>query len=293
MYYTQFRNERNSMNTAEEKHFSGREKYNYLALLRDKLVFGQYVASLGFPTPKNTFIYQQRNLYNLSTGKIAGAEDLLAEDNEYFCKLIYGECGKGIYKVSVKGHILYVDGKERNISDFFMELGDNSFLFQEAISQHETISSIYPLSINTMRIVTLRDANGVPQYLDSIIRIGAGGNVVDNWAAGGLVVGINEDGTMRKAGIREFKVNGEVYHTVHPDTGVSFEGIKIPFFKESIEMAKRLHSFMPTIGAIGWDVAITPDGPCFIEGNDNFELSLNQVGNGGLKKKWYKILGKK
>jgi hypothetical protein len=41
---------------------------------------------------------------------------------------------------------------------------------------------------------------------------------------------------------------------------------------------------------IGWDIAITPDGPVFIEGNDNPEISGLQTVNGGLKGVLKKIL---
>ena len=43
------------------------------------------------------------------------------------------------------------------------------------------------------------------------------------------------------------------------------------------------HEKLGDIHSIGWDIAITKDGPIFIEGNDNWELSLMQACNGGLK----------
>ena len=72
--------------------------------------------------------------------------------------------------------------------------------------------------------------------------------------------------------------------TQHPDNGLVFEGFEIPFFKEAVEMAKDLHSKLYRIHSIGWDIAITPDGPVFIEGNSLWEISLIQTANGGLKK---------
>ena len=44
------------------------------------------------------------------------------------------------------------------------------------------------------------------------------------------------------------------------------------------------HMQLPYFNLIGWDIAITPNGPLFIEGNDNMEISINQEVNGGLKK---------
>lgn len=67
-----------------------------------------------------------------------------------------------------------------------------------------------------------------------------------------------------------------------------FDGYKVPYMKEAIDEAIRFHSMLPTIHSIGWDIAITEDGPCFIEGNDNWEISLMQISNHGLQKEFNK-----
>ena len=119
--------------------------------------------------------------------------------------------------------------------------------------------------------------------LSAVLRVGANGNTVDNWAAGGLAVGIEmETGRLKEYG---FYKHGKGTKTVcHPDTGTEFNGFKIPFYTEAVEKAVSLHTHLVPIVVIGWDIAITPDGPLFIEGNDNMEISINQEVNGGLKK---------
>lgn len=289
LYYPEFRKLRNQMNLSNELHFSGKEQYNHLALLRDKLVFGQYVSSLGFPIPKNLFFYHNNKLYDLANGRKITFNSILNENKDTFCKLVYGECGKGVFHVVINENKLFIDGEKKNTNSFFEQLGDASFVFQETIKQHPVLSSLYSMSVNTMRTITIVDKLGQVKHLDSILRVGAGGNNVDNWFAGGLVIGINPDGTLKRIGLHEYKINGKISHISHPDTKAVFEGTKIPFFFEAIETVCRLHSFMPGIGAIGWDIAITPNGPCIIEGNDNFEISLNQAVNGGLKQKWIEL----
>jgi glutathione synthase/RimK-type ligase-like ATP-grasp enzyme len=51
----------------------------------------------------------------------------------------------------------------------------------------------------------------------------------------------------------------------------------------SRHLAEKLHEKLSSIRVIGWDIAITSDGPVFIEGNDNAEISGLQTVNGGLK----------
>ena len=54
-------------------------------------------------------------------------------------------------------------------------------------------------------------------------------------------------------------------------------------------MCESFHQKISYIWSIGWDVAITPDGPLFIEGNDNWEITLHQTEN-GLKERWNEFI---
>lgn len=61
--------------------------------------------------------------------------------------------------------------------------------------QHKEMSRLYPNAINTLRIVTVRNIKtGKVDVLHSLLRIGAHGNIVDNWAKGGIAIGIKPDG---------------------------------------------------------------------------------------------------
>jgi hypothetical protein len=71
--------------------------------------------------------------------------------------------------------------------------------------------------------------------------------------------------------------------TSHPETGVRFEGFEIPFFERAVSLATELHRFFYGLATIGWDIAITPTGPAFIEGNNGWEIFALQAIAGGLK----------
>jgi hypothetical protein len=51
---------------------------------------------------------------------------------------------------------------------------------------------------------------------------------------------------------------------------VRFEEIKIPDFDECIGLAKAAHAWIPGLQSVGWDVALTPNGPLLLEGNDDW-----------------------
>jgi hypothetical protein len=74
----------------------------------------------------------------------------------------------------------------------------------------------------------------------------------------------------------------------HPDSGIEFEGWEVPFYFEAVAMAKELHRRLYGIRSIGWDIAIGPDGPVIIEGNDNWELTQTPLT--GMRKSFYSLL---
>ncbi len=63
----------------------------------------------------------------------------------------------------------------------------------------------------------------------------------------------------------------------HPDTGVVFKGYQVPMVQEAVAMAKEAAMVVPEIAHVGWDVAVTPDGPALIEGNDYPGSDMGQL----------------
>ncbi|MCL1871136.1 MAG: hypothetical protein FWF90_12080 [Promicromonosporaceae bacterium] len=53
----------------------------------------------------------------------------------------------------------------------------------------------------------------------------------------------------------------------HPQTGAHIRGAIIPFWREALSMCEEAASVVPQVRYVAWDVAITPSGPVFIEGN--------------------------
>ncbi|MCQ2312226.1 MAG: hypothetical protein MJZ84_02095 [Paludibacteraceae bacterium] len=206
----------------------------------------------------------------------------------YFCKPFAGQCGGGIFKFIVEKDHCLIDGKlfskEQAKEEIISRLRGDHYIIQDLVEQHDVINAIYDKSINTLRLITIYNKrNDCVIPLSGVLRIGANGNVVDNWAKGGLAVGVDlNTGKLNKYGL--YKHGCGTKTDCHPNSGVKFEDVTLPYFQEAIEQAKRLHYGLKGIKVIGWDIAFTKDGPMFIEGNDNMEVSINQETNGGLKK---------
>lgn len=50
-----------------------------------------------------------------------------------------------------------------------------------------------------------------------------------------------------------------------------------------------MHSFLD-LDSIGWDAAITEEGPIYVEGNDNWDIVLVQAVTSGLRDRFYETI---
>ena len=248
-------------------------------LLRDKELFSEILSLWGFRTPASS-----------DTG--GDVKKLMTTPGDYFLKPKDGQCGQGVIKLTTSDglwKINDIDSSEEKVSSTLKSILSQDYLVQERVIQHNSLDRVYPNSINTIRLITSYDQkqNTVTPFA-ALLRIGAHGNVVDNLAKGGIAVGIDlTSGKLSEYGFYKF---GKGTKTLsHPDTGFVFKGFEIPYFQEALSQALELHRHLLPLAIIGWDIAIAPDGPVFIEGNDNMEIGGSQRTGGGLKKRFLSL----
>lgn len=266
------------------------QSYKDTAILRNKLLFYCFCSAFSFQSPRVIGMIHNGTLNKLhETSDSDIVNFLLQTPGEYFAKSIDGQCGESIYSIASKNNHLIVNEKELSIDEFRRLFANESFILQEKITnQHPLISSLHPHAINTIRLVTIKTKDNKHVFIPPLLRVGTGTSNVDNWAKGGLAIGIDtETNTLKEYGFRKPKFGGKV--NTHPDTGIKLLGYPIPFMQEAISMATKLHEKLPNLLSIGWDIAITTDGPVFIEGNDNWEISLMEACSHGLRKEFKEL----
>ena len=256
---------------------------------QDKFYFYLFLSRIGIPTPKvYCFIKHNRVLYmndDFSIDKSLSAKEqlktVLSRDMDIFAKPSDGMMGKGVFRLQIKDAKPYVDGVEHDIDELINTILSADYILQETVVQDERMARLCPSSVNTIRLQTVMDKNGEVIPFGAMIRIGREGKSIDNWAKGGIIVGINDDGRLKEVGYLKPKYGTTIKK--HPDTNLVFEGYEIPFYQEAITKAIELHKMMYRSHSIGWDIAITKDGPMFIEGNDRWEVSMIQAVHGGIE----------
>lgn len=177
-----------------------------------------------------------------------------------------GGGGAGILLIEPDGDTLTCNGKQIDADWIWQQYASNlerGFIVEAKIDNHPTLAEIHPQSLNTIRINTVKTADGEWHHIGLFIKFGRGHSHVDNISAGGLFCGLDNDGVATAGFCR--RTNSSF--TSHPDTNCRIKGLKVPYFTEAIELAHKASRTFGFMATIGWDVAITPDGPMIIEGN--------------------------
>ena len=166
--------------------------------------------------------------------------------------------------------------KELSVKELF-KLYKKDFIVQEFLEQSDIISSLNPSSLNTLRVVSYLNNEGV-HILASVLRIGKFGSTTDNFSTGGLFCGILENGRLKGKG---YNPNGDIL--TKTSTGILLEDCEIPNYKKVHEMAKSMHYIVPYFKIISWDIAINKNNmPVLIEYNTNKQGIDLQIAAGPL-----------
>lgn len=263
-------------------------------LLDNKLLLQEHFLKLGVPMPAKVafnykhlwFIEKERNISRIEIRTISEFIDLLShlfkitDFNEIFAKPIISYGGMGAVKISRS--MISTNSNER-IKIIFNLINTSCYILQESINQHPEMSKLNPSSVNTIRLATFNTLGAQPELISAFLRMGRAGNIVDNVMAGGLFISVDLDtGKLKDYGFTELEHGGEIY-SHHPDTGAEFRNFTIPYFQEVKRIALKAATLISS-KLVGWDIAITSNGPLLIEANHSIHLGVLDAAYGGLRK---------
>jgi hypothetical protein len=244
---------------------AGRDDTSYACLLIDKLVFSRYARALGHPIPTTLGVVTADHIEWLPERSKQPLESLWDPDRnlDAFCKPIRGSKGADVFPLTSGNGSVSVDEVSVTPEALAARMR-GGFVLEERIVQHEKLAALHPQSLNTLRVVTIITSRG-PTVLVAALKIGTGGQKVDNYDKGGLLAEV-DSASGRLTG-RAFSKKLPSPLARHPDTDAPLSDFQIPLFNEAIAAACRLHDDVAAMHSVGWDVAITPFGPVILEGN--------------------------
>ena len=281
--------------------------YDYTLFMRDKFSFemfmqmvcgknsGKYIPSVGCMIGKTVY---KKNAF----GGLAETPSLLDIFREYDGKKLvmkdsFGESGTSVWILTIRGESVIYYTKEQNSEgktvlaehvsspdEFASKIAHpkKTWLIQEYIQQDPVLNTLCSTSVNTMRIVSFHTGERVVVPERSIIRFGKEGALLDNADSGGRSSAVDADGRVRSQAF-DF-INTAIEENPHA-------GLLIPGYRDAVELVKTLHSFIPQLFTVGWDVAFTVNGPAVVEGNDGWDVTLNQPPRGNaMRKIWDELV---
>ena len=227
-----------------------------------------------------------RDFIDIRSASIEEFSNFLKGKTKVFAKIVDGFGGHGVEKVTIDSSII-------DCSKVYDKLTiEGQYLVEDSIIQCDELNEVNPYSVCSFRVVTLLNNDQV-YIVGNALRVNQGKDAVVG-CTDDLYFTLDEDGRVASNVIDDY---ANVY-AEHPLTHKKFSELRVPYVREALEMCKKAALKLPTVRYIGWDVAITNNGPCLIEGNEYpgygiiqfYKLTNSRTGH---KKAIQDVLGKK
>jgi hypothetical protein len=165
-------------------------------------------------------------------------------------------------------------GRTVPIMEIAREFCKQDCLVQPFIDNHSDLAHITNGALSSLRIVTGMDAHGQAEFVTALIALPHDNHET---SVNGILCSIEyESGRIQRAAL----ATGEVVAN-HPDTGAPILGVLLPFWRESIDLVLRAHATaFSRFAFLGWDVALTRDGPVLLETNSGWGAIFHQMLDG-------------
>lgn len=229
------------------------------------------------------------HISNSNVGYLKDKEQIINSDEDLFIKPEQSRGGHGA-EIWFKEKSFYInnDGIRLDFDElisFYQKkeatyFASSDYIIQPRLRNHSELD-FGVKALSTLRINTFLNTDGVVNILFAVLRFSSNNTSnVDNFHAGGMVAGVidldkGKLGTASQMSIQEPGMR----ILKHPLSQKQIQDLVIPYWKEAIELVKKAHVIgFSERSFIGWDVAITNEGPILIECNGWPDNELIQTG---------------
>lgn len=213
-----------------------------------------------------------REWIDIRAAGVSGLREFAERHPVIIAKVPVSREGKGVFRFDTR--------EVRDWSVFFDErVAAGQLLVEEPITQHPAIAAYCSGTVNTIRMTTWFDGAEV-HLLVAVQKFGRGA-VSDQFTWGGFYTMLDDDGASVGPG---YTGKHKSRYDTHPDSGESIIDYRVPLWNEAVALVKDAARRIPEVPYVGWDVAITPEGPLLIEGNWIPGLYETRVSATGLRR---------
>lgn len=244
-----------------------------------KLLFYDYCRASGIPVPEVYGTAGRLGGWSRLTGRVICGRDefsafLATIPGDMVVKPSFGNRGEGVRGLTRSdGGLTDLDGSPVDAAVLHDEIcadpDSEIHVVQERMRNHPAIEEITASPVlQTLRVSTIVRPDGSVLVL-GVLRLALSPGATDNWhygeAGNGWCPVSLDDGELGQMRVRAPEVRR--IPTV-PGTGAQVCGRRIPLVEEACRLVRRAALLFLPMRTLGWDVALTPDGPVVIEANN-------------------------
>lgn len=250
------------------------------APLHEKIAFWEHCREHEFSAVPVLAVFRGGSLQQ----DYSGIRDTLPS-RDLFSKPVTAFLGQGARKwaYDATGHFRDDAGRtytSRAVVDALKEQSkEKALLLQPCVYDHPQLQELTGrVGPSTLRIVTIRPPNGVPEYfagfLTTPFKDVPAPTFKERTALAARVDA--ESGRLRPLLYKHAAYLQEGRER-HPVTGKQMAGFELPGWDEAKALALEAHATLPSIACVGWDMVLTESGPLFLEGNYDCSAALTQI----------------
>lgn len=254
----------------------------------DKFLFDMLLQKAGINTSTTLAVYSKNAHYShcLILNSAEKLKQWLASNEEHiFIKPLRGINGKGT--LSIGERLLTIQPLWEQlplktpisldeIAKHVCNKNSEEFIIQKRLTPSAATAQFSNNVLQTLRVMTLRSDNSI-KLVAAALKIGSGKSAVDNLLHGkNMIAAINLNSGELSAAVEI--INGEpAWHTSHPVSNAPIKNFRIKNIDEIKSLVLRAAENFPWFNSIGWDVALTENGPLILEGNYWADILLIQI----------------
>ena len=255
----------------------------WIHLTRDKGIFYRFCLANGIPVPELFALFFREgagwSACGLRLQHRADWQELLEEKlpEAFIIKPATGSYSQDVNVFSRSGDgFLDFHGRFYRASDIIDWMAGNTrydcFVLQARLDNHpELVRLSATKALQTARIISFIDRDGNCRILHAHFKPITGPHLTDTFLegfTGNVEAPVSlANGRLQSANRIAGTGEGVMEVPVHPLTGLPLAGFQLPLWQEACSLVlATAPKFLP-LRAIGWDVALTPQGPVILEGN--------------------------
>lgn len=262
------------------------DSQKYSLITDNKIVMHQMFCALNIRSPKTFCILFKGKLFSSNMEQLSfdklNQELCHNKPEKIFVKPAEGGGGRGFFIFHKTDKDLFVTSEDIVFNENFLDsIGKKTdYIIQSGIMQDPEMSKIFPGSVNTCRIITENKSGGTPRVVCAILRIGQGRKEVDNISSGGICTNI--DINTGKFGDFAMSYSGRKIEE-HPDTHFKFQNSGVIKWDEIQNFTIKSAEKLPFFTYLGWDIALTAEGPIAVEMNLGPAIDIMEMISHGMR----------